>query len=120
VRDVYIYRTGRMLDAAGWAWLQGGFGALVALGVWLVFTGRLVPRSTVKDLRKDRDERVAEARAETTVWREAYEASNRANEALYVQLNQMLEVGHTTTSVLRSLPPGPPTAADPDPNKGRT
>jgi hypothetical protein len=101
-----------MLSTEGWIWIQGGFGALVGLGVWLVLTGRLVPRSTLKDLRQDRDDRVAEAKAEAQVWRDAYESAKRANEALAVQLHQMLEVGHTTSSVLRSLP-SPPKAPNP-------
>ncbi len=107
-----------MLAGSAWLWLQGGFATLVALGVYLVFTGKLVPRSTLKDLRQDRDDRVAEARAETTVWREAYESSKRANEALAIQLNQMLEVGHTANRVLQSLP-GPPKPPDPNPAKGQ-
>lgn len=93
-----------MFSESSWLWVQGGFGALVSYGVWLVLTGRLVPRRILKDLREDRDDRLAEARSEAQVWREAYESAKRANEALAVQLHQMLEVGHTTSSVLRSLP----------------
>lgn len=35
--------------------VQGGAVGLLALGVLLVFTGRLIPRSTYNDLKDDRD-----------------------------------------------------------------
>lgn len=41
---------------------QGGFGALVTLAVWLIYTGRLVPRSTLQasEAREAKLEKVAE------------------------------------------------------------
>ena len=36
-----------------------GFGVLVVAAVWLIFTGRLVPRSVLEDTRKDCDRLVA-------------------------------------------------------------
>ncbi|MFI6510147.1 hypothetical protein ACIBCT_21285 [Streptosporangium sp. NPDC050855] len=47
-----------------WAQLpivQGGAAVLLAAFVWLIGTGRLVPRSVLEDARKDRDERIAQA-----------------------------------------------------------
>lgn len=41
--------------------LQGGAVAVLLAVLWLVFTGRLVPRSTLDDVRADRDARIAEA-----------------------------------------------------------
>lgn len=34
---------------------QGGFGLLVSIAVWFIFTGRLVPRSTLQDAQRQRD-----------------------------------------------------------------
>lgn len=41
--------------------VQGGAVAVLLAVLWLVYTGRLVPRSTLEDVRKDRDERIAQA-----------------------------------------------------------
>lgn len=35
--------------------LQGGAGALVALTVWMILTGRLIPRATLSKLEQERD-----------------------------------------------------------------
>jgi hypothetical protein len=86
------------------AWEQGGAIGLVVLVVLLVLTGKLVPRSVVIDIRRDRDDRVAEAKAETRIWREAFELARRSNEALIPYMHQLIEVGHTTNSVLQALP----------------
>lgn len=53
----------------------------VLLGVlWLVFSGRLVPRSTLDDVRTDRDARVAEANDDATDWRDLYVRECEAHE----------------------------------------
>ncbi|MER7500433.1 hypothetical protein AB0L05_27625 [Nonomuraea pusilla] len=57
-------------------------GALgVLLGVlWMIFSGRLVPRSTVEDVRADRDARVAEAAQDAEEWRALYAGEREAHE----------------------------------------
>jgi hypothetical protein len=54
----------------------GAIGVLLAV-LWLVFRGNLVPatlvpRSTLDDVRADRDARVAEANHDAAEWRELY------------------------------------------------
>lgn len=83
---------------------QGGAAALIVLVVILILTGRLVPRSVVRDIRKDRDERVAEAQEQTAIWREAYQLSKQAQDIMLLQTRQQLEVGRTVNQVLQSLP----------------
>lgn len=62
-------------------------GALgVLLGVlWLVFSGRLIPtplvsRSTLDDVRADRDVRLAEANADAAEWRKLYVSECEAHD----------------------------------------
>ncbi len=63
----------------------GGFLSVLWLVGWLVFRGHLVPktlvpRSTLDDVRADRDERVAEANADADEWRRLWEIERDAHE----------------------------------------
>jgi hypothetical protein len=57
----------------------GAVGVLFAV-LWLVFSGRLVPRATLEDVRADRDARVAEASQDATDWRQLYVRECEAHE----------------------------------------
>lgn len=76
-----------------------GAGAILAVGLWLIMTGRLVPRATLDDVRADRDSRLAEIRAETDAWRTAAETSLR-------QVTELMEQGRTTVALLEAIPKG--------------
>jgi|SRR5690242_980980 len=76
------------------AWVgQAGIGGLLSLAVWLIFTGRLVPRSTVDDIRRERDD-----------WKAAARESEAARAEEREQKRELLEVAHITEHVLTSLP----------------
>jgi hypothetical protein len=72
---------------------QVGIGGLLSLAVWLIFTGRLVPRSTVDDIRRQRDR-----------WEQAARDSEDARAEDRAQTRQLLEVAHVMEHVLTSLP----------------
>lgn len=88
-------------------WGSGGlFGLLGALAL-LVFTGKLLAKPTVDRIIKtlvdayegrlrDKDERIA-------ALVEANDKLTRANDALLAQSYQSLEIGRTTSSVVRAL-----------------
>ncbi|MGI5274903.1 hypothetical protein ACQEUU_37620 [Nonomuraea sp. CA-218870] len=62
----------------------GALGVLLAV-LWLVFRGHLVPatlvpRSTLEDVRADRDARLAEANADAAEWRDLYRRECEAHE----------------------------------------
>lgn len=76
---------------------------ILAAGVWLVLTGRLVPRQQLDEVRADRDKAVARADAEVARWRSAYEYSEQA---------RRIDAGHTgqllaNVSAVASALPGP-------------
>jgi hypothetical protein len=52
--------------------VQGGAVAVLLAALWLVLRGQLVPRSTLEDVRADRDARVTEASEDAEAWRQLY------------------------------------------------
>ncbi len=82
---------------------QGGVVALVTLFVLFIYLGRLVPRSVVDDVRKDRDDRLQELVSERDSWREAFRESEAARVEAQSQVGELLELSRTADHVLRSL-----------------
>jgi hypothetical protein len=82
---------------------QGGAAAIVTLVVLLIIVGRLVPRSVVEDVRKDRDDRLAALVAERDAWREAYRVSETARMESQAQVGELLELSRTAEHVLRAI-----------------
>lgn len=69
--------------------------ALLMAVAWLVFTGRLVPRSSVEDIRADRDN-----------WRDAAQAREETRKVEAAQHNLVLEeLSATVDRFINSLPP---------------
>jgi hypothetical protein len=60
--------------------VQGGAVGLVLAIIWLIALGRLVPRSTLEDVRADRDARIAEANDDATQWQQLYISECQAHE----------------------------------------
>ena len=74
----------------------GATGALT-LVVFLVLWGKLVPRSSIDDLRADKDKQI-------DTWRTAYERSEEAREIMRSQITELLQMARTTTHVIEALP----------------
>jgi len=72
----------------------GGVVGVVLLVGWLIFTGRLVPRTTYEDVMHDRDE-----------WRAAHRISETARQVAADQVDELLEHARTTDAFIRSLRP---------------
>lgn len=79
--------------------------ALVLTAVWLVLSGRIVPRRVVQDIREDRDARVEEAKQQAAIWREAYRVSEETRQKQHDLLRESLEGVHTITHLLESRRP---------------
>lgn len=93
-----------MTDLEGLSIIQGGAAAIVSMVVLLILRGHLVPRSTVDDVRADRDARIAELAAERDTWRAAHKESEVARHVAQDQVSELLELSRTADHVLRSLP----------------
>jgi hypothetical protein len=65
---------------------------LLLLAVLMVFTGRLVPRATLRDTQIERDK-----------WRQAYEGERDARAISDAQTRELLEVAKTSRQLLESV-----------------
>ena len=85
------------MDAPFWA-LLGQWGpdalitSIVAGVMWAILTGRLVPRSTLTDMRQDRD-----------YWRTAHETSEGTRRIMAGQVERLLANSEITNQVLTAL-----------------
>lgn len=87
--------------------------ALLGLVLLMVLLGKLVPRSALDDARKDaeqvrkeRDNALAEKQREVDMWRSAFLNEVGTTRELSSQNSQLMEVARTAEHVLRSLPAG--------------
>jgi hypothetical protein len=97
--------AGGALDTVPLSWLGIGSGwALAGLFVVAIIRGRIVARSVVEDVRTDRTDRVAEARAETERWRQAYLTEAERGRVHDAQFGQLLEASHVTNDLIRAIP----------------
>ncbi|QBI56763.1 hypothetical protein [Streptomonospora litoralis] len=80
-------------------WADVGLTGLVSIGVVMILTGRLVPRSTVQEMRHERDARLSDLRA-------AYDASEEARRIQGEQLGELLETSRTNAELLEGLRQG--------------
>lgn len=104
-----------MLDGIGIPLLVPSAYGLIALIVLAVLRGYLVPRRVLEDVRQDRDDRVAEARALADAWRQAYEFERDANGQLREHGQLSLDTARTATAVVRAIT-APSVEGDPDAN----
>ena len=91
-----------------------GFGALIVAAVWLIFTGRLMPRSTVDAFKAEAAESIARIQAESKIaidraieekkeWKEAYYLEHAAREKFGDQLGDLIEYAETSDHLIRSI-----------------
>lgn len=85
------------------SWGDVGFATLLSLAIWSIITGRLVPRSTVDDIRADRDSQLASKEAEKQEWREAYLLTDAALGELVAQNQKLLESAETSNHLLKAI-----------------
>lgn len=87
------------------ALLQGisTVGVVVLFG-WLVWSGRLVPRTTVDKLEALYVRQIEDIDHDRTEWRAAHRISESARAEAVGQVHELLEHARTTDAFIRSLP----------------
>jgi hypothetical protein len=88
------YHTGDPMDLAAIPWPQLGAGGLLAIAVAMILTGRLVPRSV------------------SDKWEAAYREEKALAREQAAQNNELIEMGHTTVALLRSITHEPSKTGD--------
>jgi hypothetical protein len=86
-------------DLAPWV-TQGGAAGILGAIVFGIYSGRLVPRRVVDDIRTDRDARIAEAHAQTQEWRAAYQAAEESRRHLAGQVDTALVTMQAVTRIV--------------------
>lgn len=98
--------------------VNGGAGAIVVYGIYLIATGRLLTKSLVESLIKAYEKRIQEKDEQVQLWHAAHDTVKKANDALITSLYQSLDLNRTTNNVLQALPPlgtsSAPTGSGPD------
>lgn len=73
-----------------------GATGLLALGVLLIFFGKLVPSGTVDRVTRSKDQEIA-------LWKAAYDRSEAAHAVKDRQIAALMEAGRTTNHVLEAM-----------------
>ena len=76
---------------------------ILALAIMLILTGRLVPRSTVDQIREDRDRALKLSEARGDEWKETAEAWQSTVQELTGQVGELLEHARTSNHVLKAI-----------------
>ncbi len=71
--------------------------------VYALFKGKIVPRSVVEDVRRDRDERLAESLQIIGLWKDAAEKRDQALLELTPMLRELAENGRTVVALVEAL-----------------
>jgi hypothetical protein len=80
-----------------------GFPGLLTLAIYLILSGKLVPRSVVEDVRADRDARIAAVQEDRDTWKEAYQISESGRDKQNSVLEILLEYAKTSDHLIRSV-----------------
>lgn len=90
--------------------VQGGATAVLTIVIILILLGRLVPRSTVKQLRDESDQRIKDIFKIAETWEKAYvkseEARVREAETRREQeaaLRECIEIGKASLAILQAV-----------------
>lgn len=81
-------------------------GVLLSIVVWAVyalFKGKIVPRSVLEDLRKDRDDRLADLFRIIQVQNEAAEKRDQALSEIIPMLRELTDNGQTMVALIEAL-----------------
>jgi len=85
-------------------WLtQGGAGAALLFVVIYILRGKLVPDTSLKQLREETDKRVTEALRVAKIWEDAFNRLETRGDKQEEALRECLEVGRASLAILEAV-----------------
>lgn len=85
-------------------WLtQGGAGAALLIVVIYILRGKLVPETSLKQLREETDKRVTEALRVAKIWEDAFNRLEVRGDKQEEALRECLEVGRASLAILKAV-----------------
>lgn len=85
-------------------WLtQGGAGAALLIVVLYILRGKLVPYTSLIQLREETDKRVAEALRVAKIWEDAFNRLEARGDKQEEALRECLEVGRASLAILQAV-----------------
>lgn len=91
------------MDFASIPWAQGGAVVVLAAVAWLIYTGKLMPVSSVEKLTALLEQRVTEKTTEAAEWKAAWESAEAGQRESTAQMGELLEMARTSTQFIQSL-----------------
>lgn len=83
--------------------VQGGAVVIVLAGIWLIITGKLVPKSHVDSLRENDRLTITRQQEEIAEWRRAWIAADRTKRELASHVSDLMETGKVTEQLLTKI-----------------
>lgn len=84
--------------------VSGGATAILSMFVMLIFWGKIVPKSTVDDIRTQYEAENTKLRADRDQWQTAYNDERKLTGELVQQVRTLMEVAYTADTVISALP----------------
>ncbi len=91
------------MDWINLPFVQGGAVVVLLAGIWLIFTGRMYPKSYVDNLREGDRLTIERQREEIAEWRRAWIAADRTKRELVSQVSDLMETGKVTEQLLTKI-----------------
>jgi hypothetical protein len=84
--------------------VPGGAAGLLGAVAWLVYTGRLIPKSVVDQMLSVKNDELSNLRA-------GYNAEKERNQLLTEQVGELMELSRVTVGIVRAIPKAKDAAA---------
>lgn len=83
--------------------VQGGALVVLLAAIWLIFTGKLIPKSHLDSLRENDRLTITHQQEEIAEWRRAWIAADQTKRELASHVHDLMETGKVTEQLLTKI-----------------